>query len=274
VFRGRRAALCLLPLLLAGCRTLVPDALPLPADDPRAGALVGRLAASADERRALRGRTRVSIDGQRGGAFSRQLLAVERPARLRLEVLGMLGQRVAVLATDGASYDLFRAESPGVETGDVHDEILWEVAGLPLTPAEAVRLALGAPLAPSARVDHASELAEQGGIRVELAGPPDASRVTLEFEVGGRLSRYLVRAPEGDAVLDAHYDDYREVDGMAFAHRIEVEFPFADTRAEIVFQWVELNPELPAELFRLQLSGADPSARTPVAPGPWSPSAS
>ncbi len=282
---GRRAALCLLCLVLAACRTLAPGSLALPADDPRPGSLVGQLAASTLELRALRGHTRVSIDGQRGGAFARQLLVLERPSRLRLEVLGMLGQRVAVLATDGERYDLFRAESPGLETGDVHAQILWEVAGLPLTPEEVVQLALGTPLAGAPRVQRASELPGQGGIRVELAGPPDAGRITLEFAVEGHLARYLLRAPAGEALLDARYEDYREVGGTAFAHRIEVEFPSASSRAEIRFQTVELNPVLPDDLFRLRLIDAEPDtlaplpdaeprARVPAARGPWSPSAS
>ena len=193
---------------------------------------------------------------------------------MRLEILGMLGQRAAVLATDGVRYDLFRAESPGIETGEVHEAILWEVAGLPLTPEEAVELALGTPLGDSPRVGGATELPGDGSIRIDLEGPDDEARVTLEFGAEGRLSRYVRRAPAGTPVLDARYGDYRDVDGRSFAHSIEVEFPAAETHAEIRFQSVELNAELPEGLFRLELSGAEPHGRAPAAPGPWSPSAS
>jgi hypothetical protein len=270
----RRAAACLLALLVAGCRTPVALGPPLSADDPRPRAWVERLAAEAESLRSLRGRARVSIDGSRGAAFARQLLIVERPARLRLEILGMLGQRVAVLATDGVRYDLYRAELPGIETGDVHEEILWEAAGLPLTAEEAVRLALGTPIGKSARIDSALELGGEGGIRVDLEGSPDAARVTLEFAAEGQLARYVRRTVAGTAVLDARYGDYRDVDGRSFAHRIEVEFPAADTHAQILFQSVELNVELPERLFRLELPAADPQGRAPMAPESWSPSAS
>lgn len=270
----RCAAACLLALLVAGCRTPAPIGLPLSADDPRPEALIERLAASADSLQTLRGRTRVSIDGKAGGAFARQLLVLERPARLRLEILGMLGQRVAVLATDGVRYDLFRAENPGVETGEVHEGILWEVAGLPLTPEEAVELALGTPLGDSPRVGRASEMPGAGGIRIDLEDPSGEARMTLEFSAEGQLARYVRRAPAGTPVFDARYGDYREVGGRSFAHRIEVEFPAAETRAEIRFLSVELNAELPESLFRLHLSGAEPHAWVPGVPGRWSPSAS
>ena len=270
----RCGAVGLVALFVVGCRTAVPTGLPLAADDPRPEALVSRLVAAADGVSTLRGRTRVSIEGGAGGAFARQLLVLERPARLRLEVLGMLGQRVAVLATDGERYDLFRAESPGLESGDVHEAILWEVAGLPLTPEEAVRLALGTPVGEPSTVGSASELREQGRIRVDLAPPPGAAPVTLEFGEAGRLARYVRRDVDGAAVLDARYDDYRKVGERSFAHRIEVEFPLAETRAEIRFQSVELNAELPPQLFRLELSGVGPTGRAPETPEPWSPSAS
>ena len=121
-------------------------------------------------------------------------MLLQRPACLRLEVMGVLGQRVAALATDGSRYDLYRAERPGLESGEVHPGILYEVAGLALTPEEAVRLALGSPLAPGEAGSAAiggSVLAE-GVVRVELRAPPDGLRRTLEFGPGGELRRYAV----------------------------------------------------------------------------------
>jgi len=270
----RRAAAALLALLVFGCRTPVPAGPPLAVSDPRPGAWIERLATSAGELQTLRGRTRVSIEGTAGGAFARQLLVVERPARLRLEILGMLGQRVAVLATDGERYDLFRAELPGVETGDVHEGILWEAAGLPLTLAEAVELAFGTPVGAAPRVGAARSIPGGAGIEVDLDRTEQGAYVTLEFGAEGRLVRYVRHSAVGAEVLDAHYRDYRDVGGRSFAHRIDVDFPAAETRAEILFQSVELNPELPEHIFRLQLPGAAPESRAPRMLRSWSPSAS
>jgi hypothetical protein len=185
----------------------------------------------------------------------------------------MLGQRVAVLATDGDRYDLFRAELPGVETGPVHAGILWEAAGLPLTLEEAVELAFGTPVGAAPRVGTARSIPGEAGIEVDLDRTAQGAYVTLEFAAEGRLVRYVRRSPAGAAVLDARYDDYRDVGGRSFAHRIEVDFPAAETRAEILFQSVELNPELPEHLFRLEMPVASES-RAPRKPRSWSPSAS
>ena len=93
-------------LLQMGCRTLPPGAVPLAVDDPRPQALLANWTARAGELRSLRGSARVSLDGARGASFARQLLALERPARIRVEVLGLLNQRVAVLATGNGLKDI------------------------------------------------------------------------------------------------------------------------------------------------------------------------
>ncbi|HVH07209.1 MAG TPA: hypothetical protein VNE71_14550 [Myxococcota bacterium] len=264
------AVLCLLLAAPLGCRTVLPSATPpLARDDPRPAALVAGLGALAAERSSLRASARVSIEGQRGASFARQLVLLERPSRLRLEVLGVLGQRVAVLASDGAHYDLYRAEKPGLESGEVHPGILYEVAGLAITPEEVIQLALGAPLAPGASAPGIAGAAElpEGGVRVELGYRAGELRRVVEFDAGGALVRYAARDAEGGLVLEARFTDYRDVAGSRFAFHIEVSLPAAESRAEIQFQSVELNPALPAELFRLP-------QRIPAAGAPWRRSAS
>jgi hypothetical protein len=66
------------------------------------------------------------------------------------------------------------------------------------------------------------------------------------------LSRYEVVGPEG-SLLQVRYDDYREVAGTRFAHRVELEFPISEVRAEVRFRGVELNPTFPEGIFRLEL---------------------
>jgi hypothetical protein len=236
----------------------VPTLPPLAPDDPRPAAFLAELAATGAARHALRGGARMSIEGQRRAGFAKQLLVLERPARLRLEVVGPFGQRVAVLATDGAHYDLYRAERPALESGEVHAGILFEVAGLALTPEEAVLLALGVPLFPSEGAPAAEGAAAlpDGGLRLRLEAPGGAAeglQRTLDFDAAGHLSRYALEERGGALVFEARYGDYRDVGGSAFAHAIAVELPATQTRAEIEFQWVELNPRLSDDLFRLEL---------------------
>ncbi|MDX1649053.1 MAG: DUF4292 domain-containing protein [Myxococcota bacterium] len=250
----RRALACAaLVGLVLGCRTAPPTWTPLSATDPRPERLLAAQAARREARQGLRATARVRFEGQGSGSFAKETLLLERPARLRVEVLGLLGQRVAVLASDGEEYALWRAETKRLERGPVHPAILWEVAGVPLRPAEAVALLLGAPALPAAppAASRAEGAVEGGGVR--LAGEDDDVLRVAEFDAAGRLRAWRVGRP-GEVWLEARWADYRETERGAFAHRVELDFPTRDQRARVDFHQVELDPELPAELFRLELS--------------------
>jgi hypothetical protein len=250
----KRAALALAATLLLqiGCRTLPSQMEPLAAEDPRPDALLAGWKARADDLRSLRGSARVSLDGARGASFARQLLVLERPARLRVEVLGLLNQRIAVLATDGERFDLYRSESGAVETGEIRPSVLWEVAGVPLTPEEAVAVLLGAPQMERAGGEIAGAVASaDAAVRFEIRGP-ELHWSVLEFDAQELLSGYQLAGPEG-ALFQARYHDYQDVGGTLFAHRVELDFPFSEVHAEVRFGGIELNPVLPATIFRLEL---------------------
>lgn len=236
-------------LALSGCRSAPVAWTPLAAEDPRPALRVAALQALAQERHALRASGRVETEGPGGSGFSKQLLLVERPARLRVEVIGLLEQRVLVLATDGERYELYRAETPGLESGEVHPAVLDEVAGLPLTPDAAAALLLAAPLAPA---EPPAAAREDAAGALSLAWPDQ----TLDFDAQGRLVA-LAFHPGARDVLHARWSEWRESAGAggAFPHRLELELFEPEARWKLDYRQVELNPVLAPELFRLRPGG-------------------
>jgi hypothetical protein len=197
-------------------------------------------AARVEARRGLRARARIRVDGR--GAPARQILLAERPARLRLEVLGLLGQRVMILATDGAVFDLYRAEAGTVERGDVTPELLARAAGIPVAPDLAVALLLAAPPLPGG-VPRSASTDAAGSVYVAWRD------VELGFDAAGELRAF--RSGSGDAVLDVAYDETEGTAGGSFPHVIAIELGEARFRVDIALSDVELNPQLPAALFRI-----------------------
>ena len=251
--RSSGISLLALVLLVAGCKSL-PVATPLPEGDARPEAWLASLAAASDARRSLRGVARVALSSPAGESRSKQILVVARPARLRVEVQGLLGQLVAVLVSDGTRFALFREGR--VEEGEIRPALLYEVAGLPLRPEEAVEALLGVPsLGEAARRGPAATLSN-GLLRVDLLDAAGAASRRLEFDAAARLRRLEVHAPDGSLVFQASYDDHRPAGGTSFPHEITLEFPSAAARAKVSFQWVELNPELPPGIFALDLAGS------------------
>jgi hypothetical protein len=233
----------LLGLALAGCRTLPAAEHEIAADDPRVGVHLAALRALAAERTALRATARSRTESPDGGGFANQLLLAERPARLRVEVIGLLQQRVLVLATDGEQYELYRAEGGLREAGPVHPGVLQEAAGLPVTPEAAVGLLLAAPRPPD---EPPLTVSESASGDLSLHWPEE----TLRFDAAGRLAA-LRFGPDGREVLLARWSDWRDTPRGAFPHRLDVELPETEARLALELRSVELDPELPPELFRL-----------------------
>lgn len=229
---------------------------PIPVDDARAAALLDSMRSAASERERLRGMAELSFDGAAGSVRSKQAIVLEQPSHLRIEVLGFLSQAVAVLVTDGDRFELLRAEDRSRREGAVYPGLLFEVAQIDLTPEEGVSLLLGAPPEiPGLRVGSAA-LLDDGSIQVELEDGQRVVRQRLEFDGSGRLRLAESWAPGDRLVWRAQYDEYGSEAGVDFAHEIALWFPESQTRVELEFEQVELNPALPAGVFTLQRPGA------------------
>ncbi len=272
MIQRRAAAALVLVLLAASCRAPTPLRR-LPAGDLRPQALLEEWSLRAGGRRALRATARLAVDAEQSGRSdvrlrSKQLLVLERPALLRVEVLGFLDTTVAVLATDGMRYELFEAGERRFETGPVHEDLLWQVARLDLTPAEAVDLILGVPLPGDALTATAAFDAGDGRIRIQLSDEASAVRRLVDFDEERQLRWLQVRSQDGEVAWEARFDDYAEVGGAPVAHEISVVLRDGRSRARISLRDVELNPTLSPDIFRLPgLAPDDASGTEPGSEG-------
>lgn len=253
----RIASLFCSAVLAAACAAPSgPRALPMPPGDARPAALLGGLAHLAAARRALRGVAQLALDGPAGSGRAKQVLVVERPARLRVDVLGLLDQTLAVLTTDGERFRLLRVPERSTDSGLVYPDLLRDVTGLAVTPEQAVALLLGAPLPPpGARVESAAQLPE-GGVRVELRVPGAPERERLEFDADARLRGWARLDRGGEVLSEARFDDYQALGDDAFAREIGLFDRSSGARARLRFAQVELNPALPPGVFDLAVGGA------------------
>ena len=245
-------------LLSAACRTPVPPSLaPLPADDPRPRLVLDSWNGRTAARTALRAVARLAVDGtdEQVHIRGKQVLVVERPASLRVEVLGFLNQALAVLVTDGERFEVARAQDGSYETGAVDPLLLWNEARIALTPEEAAAVLLGAAAENDDWTVDSASSDGQGGLHMGLADPAGAVRLRVVFDRAGRLEDVERLGPEGEVVWRVHYADYRDVGGVPFAHTIRLDTRAGGTRAEIGLRDVELNPALPPDIFRLRGDG-------------------
>jgi hypothetical protein len=247
-----RAALFVVALAsVFACRTVAP-VVPLPADDPRPSALLERWQAEAASRRSLRGRAHLSVDADAGRLRGKQIVVVARPARLRVEVLGLMNQTAAVIATDGERFEVFRVGDRSYESGVVYDDLLWREAGLALAPAEAVALLLGIP-EPGDGLVPANAVQKDGDwIELDLVGRDGHARQRAAFDAAWRLRSFAVLGEDGLVRWRADFDDYAAVGAAQLPHAIVLDVTEGGTHAEIELRDLELNPSLSADIFRLR----------------------
>jgi len=255
-----RVASVLVACALAGCAAFRPAPEPriaeaLGPDDP---VLADRVAAWSDriaERQSLRASVVLKLSGPQGDQRLSQNVVLERPARLRMEIQAFL-TTAAVLVADGRRYEYFQSLNRYHEEGPVHPQLLWQIAGVPLTLAQAVDFLLGAPPPrPGLRPGGGTRWSD-GSVRVDLQDARGRRVRSLWFAPGGELTRAEEWASEALLRWQVGYDRYRDVGGRPFAHTIEFEFPRYDSRATVAFRTVELNAPTPDGVFELHVSGA------------------
>jgi len=234
------------------CATPIPLQ-PLSPGDPLPRRLLDDWVERASQRERLRGLVRLAVDRNDGSVqLSGKLLVVlERPSRLRVEVLGFLNQPLAVIATDGEGFEVYRAEDQSYEAGEVDDRLLWNEAGIDLSPEEAVAVLLGVPVSEPLLALANAVRAGDGRIQIDLADAQGTVVQRATFDPAGLLRAFEVLDDSGAIVWAAQFDEYRDVGGSPFAYSIGLDVRSGKTRAEISFRKVELNPDLPPGLFRL-----------------------
>jgi hypothetical protein len=243
-----RAACALASLAFAACATPGggPPFQPVAGEDALLRARVEATTAQASERRTLRAVGKLRLRSPDGSTAVQEVVLAERPSRLRLESLNVLGQAQTLLVTDGEHFTFFDGKT--LEGGAADSGILKQRLGLALAPGEAVRALLAAPLEVTWPP---SEILGRGEER-ELRLPSQ----TLRFGATGELAAIAALDSAGDVRWRAEYADWRDVPGGRYPFSLVLSFPETRLRAELSLSQAELNAALDPSLFRVARGAA------------------
>jgi outer membrane lipoprotein-sorting protein len=244
-----RHALPIALLALAACpRGGVPRDL---AADPER--LVAELRERQDRAQRVRGMARVRIDAPGMKGTVNELVAAEKPARVRLETLDFFGNPVAVLVADGDRFGFYDARSHTYWRGDATPENVSRFLPVVLEPAELVTILCGsAPLLPGRPLE--AQPLERRARLVIGAGEVGQQLVLgdgLAVE-SSRVRRTAATAAEEAAFYDLEFGRFRDLGGVRFP--IEVRLEAASARSTVRMTWrddVEVNGRLERALFDL-----------------------
>jgi outer membrane lipoprotein-sorting protein len=239
-----------LGIVLAGCAAQRPPA-PYAAPEklPTAEELAESLAQRRQAVQSVRGLAHMRYRDGTQSTSSRQAVVVERPDRLRVEVLSALGS-VFVLTTDNGALTAYARSENTVYQGVASPENLARYAGLGMPVAALVDLVLGTP--PPSQSDGATVGFDPNTGWIGLSeSVPDGLRVTWFSQAHVPV---LVEQRDGDGTVlwRARFGNHEDHAGLLVATSIGLEVPSASRAVEITLEGVDVNPQIDESLFALQ----------------------
>jgi len=233
---------------LAGCtaRPAPPPNAALAGPLPTRAALAAALEARRAALRGLRAWARLSYDAPDESRRAKQLLVVERPDRLRMELFSPFGAVFVLTAGDGALAAWDRGEAI-VYRGAASAANLDRYAQVDVPVPTAVDLLLATP--PIA--DDAGVVSADGGAIKLWQETPQG--VTATWFAAATLDPLRVEYQDADGRvrLRAAYDAWTAIDGVRLPSAVALDLPAAQRRIGIALSDIEVNPPLPPAVFAL-----------------------
>lgn len=231
---------------LSGCATVTPPPAPqLPVPAWESAKLIETLTQRREQFRTLRALARVSYVGPEGKHGFDEAVLVQRPDRLRLETLTMLGAILIVTADEKEIIGYHPREGVLVR-GQSSKANLLRYTQIPLELEEITALLAGLP-----PVDASGPWRQQGNSL--LFSPNGSLKDAVSFDSPQPVPTKWQRF-NGSGVLEltALFSDYIKTGAGLFPSKINVEAPLQGKKLEIRFQEPELNATIPAESFSQQ----------------------
>lgn len=248
--RHRQAVLfCVAALAagLAGCATVTPPALPKkPVPEWEAAQLIGSLKQRNESFRTLRALAQIDYTGPEGRHGFQEAVIVQRPDRLRLDTLTILGAILIFTANPNEMIGYHPREGVFVRAAPT-PENLRRYTQIPLALPQATTLLMGLP-----PVDPGAAWQQNGNTLAAGANGRDVLRFESHEPVPTRWERYN---GAGELELSAQFADYIGTPAGLFPQTILLEAHLQKRKLGIRYKDPEFNSAIPTEHFTQQIPG-------------------
>ena len=224
--------------------------------DPSA-ALAAQRAASAPIR-SLRAEAKIDQRGREGRIKGRIMMFVERPDRVRFDVMTQFGPAL-ILTSDGQTFALTDFKEDRYTTGPACAKNLGRIVGVALSSSEVASVLLGD--APLIATGQEALSCSGAGLYVLERRAPDGAREQLELRVHeadlkaapGDQRLYLASAtlwsPSGRRLYRVRYEDYRKVGNAELPHTLRIDDFDSGSDALLRLSEVAVDVNVPGDVF-------------------------
>lgn len=213
---------------------------------PPSEELLAQLSKRSELYRSLDATASVSLTAKGKYYPSQQFLLLERPNRVRADVLTGFGQLVLQLASDGEHLAVYLNNSaPGrYFYGPASYENISRFVRIPLAAEDLVALLLYDPPL-IAYTESRTDIVDQR-LQLKLSGTTNSQKLRFDEHlrlVGCRYER------SGQLALDVVYDKFDEK--HTFPQRIKIDIPAEETRVVLAYSELRLNTPIDSSKFNL-----------------------
>jgi len=233
----------------AGCATVPAPAPPaLPAKQWQASELIESLTQRLSQFRSLRALARIEYAGPDGKQGVQEAVIVQRPDRLRLETVTLLGVAAIVTVNDKEIVGYHVREGIMVR-GKTTKANLLRYTQIPLELEEITTVLLGLP-----PVDPNRQWRQEGNTLV--FAPQGQTTDVVAFEAAQPVpTRWERRNSDGTVEIRVAFADYVPAAAGLFPARVIMEAPLQKRKLELRYQEPEINVALAPDLFTQQKPG-------------------
>ncbi len=179
----------------------------------------------------------------------REEIAIKRPASMRVEALTPFGVGAVVVA-NGPRLAIYEPSENTFYRGASTADTLSRFARIPLPPTEAIKVLMGLLPGDGSDFNSPSSVRTEGDLVIATYQLPGGAVDELGF-AGGQLRMVRVGGKSGRPAYEVHYDDYRDIGGLQFAHKLEASFLNTGIHLNVRYSGVIVNPTLDDSEFVL-----------------------
>jgi outer membrane lipoprotein-sorting protein len=222
---------------------------------PSVEEVIGNLKKRSDGIRSMRGIMNIQVRSLQRSYNVQQAFQIQKPSKIRIQTLGIFGQPVLFLTTEGSNLTIFVPSEKRAYIGDASPQNLSIGIPIPFSPPQIVKLLTGEiPIYENNGFIYEIDQ-DNGLLRLDTVNKNlDFGRLRLWIDLGKWtvVKGELLNERE-DLVWKIVYNRFRYERGFNLPFYIDVEIAGGQTRASIELEDVEINPDIRDDSFRLNI---------------------
>lgn len=172
-------------------------------------------------------------------------IVVERPAKLRIDVMDTLADVWAKIGSDGKSMWLYVPGKGKLYKGRASSRNMRRLASFETKPADLISFLAGSP-----PISGGAELLQVGGGRDRhLVDGSSGLSIWVEKGRHRRVSRCVQYGSEDKIDYEIRFSGYRKVGGVDYPHLIEASFPASGARLRLEYKEVSFGGDVSEDIF-------------------------